>query len=346
MIIFRVDGNSIIGAGHVMRCLSIANELAMFDKDIIFVVSDNSFLTLINKNGFRTIVLNIDYSLLSTDLLFFDVIMKEKPNAVVVDSYFVSNVFFKKIKEHTKVFYLDDIYAFPYDVNVLINYNGYADINKYKKLYTGHVFPHFILGANYAPVRKEFHNVKPFVINKTCRNILVLTGGSDPEHFAIKLLKRIKKEKYNFLFNFVVGIVNPDISEIEKISKEMDNVFLYKNVENMMKLMTNSDIAITAGGSTMYELCACGTPSITYALADNQLPGVQFFNDEKIMLSIGDIRRIINAEKKVLENLLLLSDDYELRCTLSKKMQNFIDGEGAIRLAEDIYNLSTKEVSD
>ena len=57
--IFRVDGSREIGAGHIMRCLVLAEELRRTGADVFFVCRKMSgdFSDVIEKKSFRVFVL-------------------------------------------------------------------------------------------------------------------------------------------------------------------------------------------------------------------------------------------------------------------------------------------------
>ena len=103
--------------------------------------------------------------------------------------------------------------------------------------------------------------------------------------------------------------------------------------------MLMCDLAVSAAGSTLYELCACGTPAVTYALADNQLPGADAFHRAGIMISLGDIRADMdNPIEKIMESIWVLSGDLSKRKEISRRMQGVIDGNGAKRIVEKLLS--------
>lgn len=88
----------------------------------------------------------------------------------------------------------------------------------------------------------------------------------------------------------ICGVYNRDYDELVEKYVDNNNVMLLKAVENIDVYMRNADIAISAGGTTLYELCACGTPTICYSFADNQLDNVKRFSSDDIMIYAGDVR--------------------------------------------------------
>lgn len=102
--------------------------------------------------------------------------------------------------------------------------------------------------------------------------------------------------------------------------------------------MQAADLAVTAGGTTVYELCACGTPSVCYVLADNQLQNVQALTGAGLMLFGGDVREAGGVVGMLRQIDRLLADAF-LRAEMSRRMQQLVDGKGAARIAEAILGL-------
>jgi spore coat polysaccharide biosynthesis predicted glycosyltransferase SpsG len=105
----------------------------------------------------------------------------------------------------------------------------------------------------------------------------------------------------------------------------------------MAELMSGCDIAISAGGTTLYELCACGIPSICFAFEDNQLETVKGFQDKELMLYAGDIRDgEIVCYSRIYRFIDIYKKDISLRQVNSPIMQKLVDGKGAERIINSI----------
>lgn len=305
--IIRADGNPAIGSGHVMRCLSIADGLKKTGVRVIFVTADTYFRDVIISRGHENITLETSYDEMEKEEeRFFSALKNEDPKAVLVDSYYVTEKYLKDLRlmcedRGTKLFYMDDILSFPYPCHTLINYNVYASKDAYERLYEGaDEKPDFILGPAYVPLRAEFHDLPKRTARSEIKDILVSTGGADAEHFALSLIRQIKKHPEKTegkVFHFIIGAVNADRDAIIEEAKEAaDTIVLHEKVTKMAELMMSCDAAISAAGSTLYELCATETPTVTYILADNQIPGAEGFEKLGIMKNCGDLR-VLGAEK-------------------------------------------------
>jgi UDP-2,4-diacetamido-2,4,6-trideoxy-beta-L-altropyranose hydrolase len=341
MIVFRADGNSKIGMGHIMRCLSIANSAKELGQKCLFVVSTDGLQDLITSNGHQIIRIQSNcYDLKSQEL---DPILDEyNPSAVFVDSYYVSEEFFSGLHEKCKkincvLVYIDDRCEIAFECDYLINYNIFSRVDLYEKLYSGKAKPLFLLGTQYAPLRKEFQNIAYRENKSSVKNIFVSTGGADSEHFTIDLINEAIKEK-SFIFHIVLGMMNLDKSQIEEMAEKAENILIHENVKRMDELMLSCDVAISAAGSTLYELCATQTPCVTYVLVDNQIPAAKVFDDKGIIKNCGDIRKSGNTglAKDIIEEIKRLSEDTDERNRISDCMKKVVDGKGAGRIIEEV----------
>lgn len=338
-IIIRADGNEYIGAGHIMRCMSIGKVAKRLGVDISFVTADKSFLSILQYNGFKVYVLDTDYKAMEIELdVFLPILLEEKPDVVILDSYYVTPSYMESVRNITKLVYIDDILAFPYPVDILINYNIYASKTKYLKLYGDKKIPTMLLGCNYIPLRDEFQEGKAIKIEPAVKNILFSAGGADSERIALRFVENIiANESFNnVVFHIVLGSFEPDIDQIEEICKSNINIIPHRNISRMSDLMLQCDLAVSAAGSTLYELCACGVPTITYVLADNQLPGATAFSDLGIMVNAGDYRTDENLIKNITNAILGLISDIEIRKLMQSKGMSFIDGNGAKKIVQEI----------
>lgn len=344
MILFRLDGNEYIGLGHVMRCLSLADALRKHGFKITFVLADSFCEDIISQRGYSSVVLQTNYSLMEDELnKFVPIITNINPEFIVVDSYFVTELYLKTLKGLITTVYIDDLLKFPYSVDVLVNYNIFSDLSEYKKLYKGvSNQPEFLLGTKYVPLRREFSNIPIKAQPEVADKVLIMTGGADSYHVSLSLFEYIMHHSElweKFYFTFVIGAANMDYNKIVSLSKNIPNVSVLRNVQNMAQIMMQNDIAVSAAGSTLYELCACGIPTITYSLADNQIPAAKTFNRKNVMISIGDIRNNKNYVFEIYSEIIYLCGCLTGRVNMSQTAHSLIDSQGAERLAKKLCGL-------
>lgn len=191
------------------------------------------------------------------------------------------------------------------------------------------------LGLRYVPLRNEFLDI-PKRYYRGIHKILITSGGTDEYNVIEKFLVYFQKINiFNKLeFYCVIGKFNKNRERLNGKFKVSNNVHLLYNVDNISEYMKICDVAITAGGTTCYELCACGIPSIIYTLADNQYGIAKTFANKKIIPWIGDIRENMQKVLNNLEKELNKLDNEETWKKRSLEMQLLVDGKGATRLAE------------
>ena len=339
MILFRADGNKKIGMGHIMRCLSIADAFRRIGKECAFVPSDDSMQGIIMARKYKSYILRSDYRYMDDEIEDMkSVIRRFVPDMLIVDSYFVSKMYFESLRKVVRLIYLDDLAAFAYPVDVLINYNIYSLDIDYKRIYLkeGISYPKFFWGGSYTPLRKGFMNIPKKKQNKKCRDILISTGGSDLIHLALKLARYIKEKNDGRNYHLLLGAMNSDNLEICQLTSCISNIHIHSNVNDMRSLIYSCDIAVSAAGSTMYEICACGVPIITYVVADNQTLGDKKFKELGLSLSCGDLRSEREPEVKIYNCIVKISSDYMWRVNVGKKIQEYVDGYGADRIVHGL----------
>lgn len=336
MIMIRADANEHIGAGHLMRCLSIAHAFAEHGEEVLFISADHCGDELIEKQGFRNICLASKWNAMEEELPIFKMVLAEhNPSLLLVDSYYVTEQYMTELRRITQTAYIDDVNVRAYDTDFLINYNIYADSLDYSQYSNRGTTT--LLGPKYAPLRTEFKNIQRHIINKEIGNVFVSTGGSDPEHITERLLKELCPLWPDVQFHFIIGSLNPRINDIKR--HVSNNTVLHINETRMSDVMSSCDVAVSAAGTTLYELCACGTPTILYILADNQIDAAEGFAAKRIMLSAGDSR--IDPSFGYTVGKLLRSLNQNKRCELSRNMRRLIDGKGAERIVNRLTMKAT-----
>lgn len=333
MIGIRADGNEIIGLGHVMRCLSVADKIRALGEQVLFFVVDESSLELIRGRGYEAVCLSSDWKCLEGETeCLLQKIREYEVSLLLVDSYFVSEAYLQALSEQVKVAYLDDLNAFPYPVHMVINYSVYAlDIPYVRKEGC-----EYLLGTTYAPLREQFERDKlPPKAEQSC--ILVLSGGTDPFHVAEEVPARILEQRE--LADYRVAVVlGAEAKPAERLAAN-PRVSFYKAVTDMAGLMRKATFGVSAGGSSLYELCACQVPTVTYSFADNQFGNVEKFHSLQILPYVGDLRK---DKEKVFDRLVKQLTDFHREDQKDRltAMGQLVDGKGGLRIAERLVSLA------
>lgn len=332
MLAIRADMNQTIATGHVMRCLSIADAAKKSGKEVTFLLADDNGCRLIASRGYRYIVLGTDWREMESEIPALEKILRhEQFDRLLVDSYQVTPHYLSWLSEHVKTAYLDDVNAFHYPVDTLICYAPY-----YPKFHWEGNYPHtrLLLGTQYVPLRAPYLDAPQKEIREEVQNLLLLSGGTDPLNTLPKLLAVLADSGYQKI-TAICGMYYPGYEDLCAKYRYNPHVVLHRSVNDLWNYMKEADVTISAGGSTLYELCALGVPTISFSIADNQLDNVTQFAAQGIIPYAGDVRTH-NVSGKVIQFLDEYRHDKSLRSRRSAAMQALVDGKGAERIVREL----------
>ena len=378
MIVIRADANREIGTGHVMRCLSIAAALKKLGHQVCFLTADQGAVPLLLAKGQAYRVLDSDYRDLEGELAILERLFSEqRPKGCftgpgeyfresepcreslfpqgdsgcgkngpsldffLADSYFVTAEYFRKVREWMPVGCLDDKCLSGFPLDLWINYNIFAEASLYPD--TG---AELLLGTEYAPLREEFAGIS-YKIREKASRVLVTTGGSDRYGLAGRFVEKALADARTAALEYCIvsGVYNVHLEELRALERRHPNVEIRCNVPDMQRLMQDSDMAVTAGGSTMYELSAVGVPMACFSFVDNQERIVEGFTRRGLVCFGGNYLTQGEAMLEgAVEGIARLAADAGLRAEYSGKLRNLVDGQGAMRIARQIERQIARQI--
>ena len=273
-LLIRTDATTKIGMGHLMRCLALAQVWKDRCGQVIFVTNfeSDALKQRLYSEGFHVIGLERSYPE-PGDWKTISVVLAEHPNAwVVLDGYHFDTAYQRRIKEadHPLLVIDDMAHLDHYHADILLNQN----INASKLNYSCGKDTVQLLGCDYAILRQvflEYRNWKRQIPEKA-KKILITMGGADPDNVTLKVIRALNSLNDPALeVKIVAGPANQNINSLEKELHLSPFTFhLSPSVSNMPELMAWADVAISAGGSTCWEIAFMGLPSLIITLADNQ----------------------------------------------------------------------------
>lgn len=322
------EGSNTVGMGHISRCLSLYQAFEAKGHGAKLIVNgDNS----INKPLEGTNYLKFDWVNNISEILS----IVKNADIIIIDSYYCSFDFYNRISLMCQTaVYIDDNIRFVYPKGVVINGVMGAENFNYPKRDN----LTYLLGQDYAFLRKDFWVVPPKIINRKIKSIMITMGGNDSNGLSLKILKSLVESFPNIKKSVVLkNLEAPNIDYYTKYATVYTNL----TALNMKNLMRNSDIAISAAGQTTYELCRVGTPFIAVNTAENQTYSIsRFYIKGLIPEAIHWMDKNLNI--KLLEQFNTLAN-YNLRKETSKKMQYTITGKGSLNVIEHLLKYSDKQ---
>lgn len=336
MYIIRADGNAVIGMGHIMRCLSIADAMKECGCEPVFVTACQESQEIIKQRGFTIKLLPTDYRRMETELPMLREILKAQEDkqcgkhVILVDSYQVTNAYYEALKELARVVCLEDM-GTAWPVDMLINYNIYA---------SGLLYPEALntrLGTAYMPLRKEFLQACEYTVRDSVTDVMITTGGSDPYFAAKAFTEAFQGLDSSITYHVVSGPFNSYAQELKKRFANACGVIIHEHVTSMKELMKQCDVILTATGSTIYEVSALGVPMICFYFAENQRQGAEALAERTDIINAGNyaenpVQTVENAGKALQKCIRELPYRKQLFC----QEKGLVDGKGAMRIAQAV----------
>jgi UDP-2,4-diacetamido-2,4,6-trideoxy-beta-L-altropyranose hydrolase len=297
-IVIRADASISTGTGHIMRCLTLAKALYERGEKVIFVCRDvpGNCFGIIQNNGFDVIRLaGNDPFIADQDAEQTAIGMGDKPDWLIVDHYAIGADWERLLRPHVgRIMVIDDLADRPHDCNVLLDQNLFDDM---QLRYDGLTPPdcRLFLGPRFALLRDEFIAARRTLRERSgnVKRILLFFGGSDPTNETEKAMQSFNQLFYRDIsIDVVVGFSNPIAYKIRDICADKPKVTFHHQVSNMAELMAHADLAIGAGGTTTWERCFLGLPTLIVVIADNQVKPAQATDNAGLARLVGSSSKV------------------------------------------------------
>jgi len=336
-IIFRCEFGTQFGFGHLMRCISLGQAFQEYEQTQTICLSTNSadgFDELFNSANMTHIRLpenavglsfNPDNHFQLTDKVI-----------TVFDNYDVTEEQMLTYKKnYPNLVAIDDLADRVLHVDMIINQNLGSDQLEYKTINQ----PKLFLGAQYALLRKNILKAR----RKKESNRIIMSFGGGEVYGRIKgffeiLLALDKDLDVDILVDFVISGNSNSIDKIRNILTTCERL-KFNFIENRLDLspyIARADFAVTAAGSTVFELACMGVPQIVFVINKNQEITGQKINETGLGTCLDDISNLdIHILRKTF--FTFLHDDH-MKQSISRQAQKLIDGKGAQRVADGILD--------
>lgn len=193
MYYFRADGSAVTGAGHLMRCLTVAQELQKrieHPEELCFLCAEQASAELLQSWNMPVKILGTDPADLEGELSALEGLIRGSGHVFLVDSYAVTDAYLQALHRFGRVYLLDDMQQHAFPVDGVINYNLFASREKYRELYGSSTGQY--LGAAYVPVRQQFcEAAAQYILQDDVTDILITTGGGDKDNIAGEILREL-----------------------------------------------------------------------------------------------------------------------------------------------------------
>ncbi|UCV10585.1 UDP-2,4-diacetamido-2,4,6-trideoxy-beta-L-altropyranose hydrolase [Dechloromonas denitrificans] len=342
-ILIRTDASVKIGSGHLMRCLTLADQLVGAGAEVAFVCRDlpGAMFDLLSMRGFRFAKLpSVEDGCVSQQRDAAETteaigqLYSDRLDWLIVDHYLLDASWEQLLRPCTrKIMVIDDLADRSHDCELLLDQNYY---HGFERRYDELLPPQCVslLGPGYVLLRPEFADAKKQLIFRDgiVKRILVFFGATDPCMQTQKVIEAFKQlSRPDITVDIVVGQTNPFCHAIQACCADFRNINFHCQVSNMAELILKADLGIGAGGAAMWERCYLGLPTITVVFADNQLRTTEDVAD------VGAIEYLGQSD-------LFSADDYMI--AIMKMIENPTHVRNMSRAALGVLDIKGQNIID
>lgn len=313
-VLFVADAGPAIGGGHVMRSLTLARALEARGAWCAFRShpDGDAMLDVFARDLFRV-----------EDDRDFD--------AVVFDHYALSAPDHRAIARGRPTLVIDDLADRPLAADLVLDAGMTRRAHDYRGLVPDDCA--LLLGPGFAPIRPEFVALRQAALARRAeggpvRRILISLGLTDVGGFTLPAVERLRGTAE---IDVVVGSQAESVAALEAIADADPAVTLHVDTRDMARLTAGADVAIGGGGSSSWERCVLGLPTLLLVLADNQLSAAVALAEAGAVIALDAAAEFETGFDAAAARLI---GEGHLRRRLSQAAAGICDGQGADRVAD------------
>jgi UDP-2,4-diacetamido-2,4,6-trideoxy-beta-L-altropyranose hydrolase len=334
-ILFVADAGPDVGGGHVMRSLTLSRALAAEGAECRFAAGPDA-LALLASFAPDTAIVRVA-SAAPQDLT--QAVAGERFDAVVFDHYGLSASDHSAMAKGRPALAIDDLADRPLAADLVLDSGPARRAQDYDGLVPETA--RLLLGPHYAPVRPEFAALREAAMGRRdggpVTRILLSLGLTDVGGITARLADRLRPKAGAAAIDIVLGAQAPSLAALQRIARHDARLALHIDSPAVAQLAAEADIAVGAAGSSAWERCVVGLPSLMVVLADNQRGAAQALAEAEAALVVD--ANAPDFEDQFDRLLARLLRDAELRAGLARASAAVCDGLGAPRVAEAFLKL-------
>lgn len=352
-VAFRADAGLVIGSGHVMRCLTLADELTANGSTCSFVCREHpgNMIEHIISRGYRVDALPLSEATVMqgnySDWIGDDwsrdaqatrqALHRNEADLLVIDHYGLGERWERATLSASRIVVVDDLASRTHECALLLDQTLGRTAEDYAKLVPASAT--LLCGSRYALLRPQFAQTRASSIfrraGRPLTRILVSMGGMDQSNVTGAILEILNAIDFDvgISIDIVAGAQSPWVNEWhEQAGKSRHSVRVQVGLADMAGLLAETDLAIGAAGSSSWERCCLGVPTIMTTLADNQTTISRALEQSGAATSIGSPQDPLFRVR--LEDAIhsLYGSPGKLE-RMSRAAAQLVDGAGAQRVA-------------
>ncbi len=336
-IVIRVDGHKGIGMGHIYRMLTLSRYLRQrYRFDILFILRNSKpAIDLIKKHQFRTYALKFDITPQDELSKLIQILSAEGPHVVAVDllkrcheQSFMENI--KSASNACVIAFTDVHEKSEVQSDIVIN----SSILQKKEYYEHIHKTRYYLGSDYGILPPEYITVKERTKTKEkIERVMICMGGVDHNNLTFPILRTIDKSAHNFVCDVILSTAFFKKKTVNDVVKNLKHdTTVHYDLDGILDLLIQADMAITAGGIVHAERICAGVPGIAISQEMHQAASVREFASFGAAMDLGLSNEL--KSKTLLRAFDDLLENKEMRERMSKLGRRLIDGKGLLRVSD------------
>jgi UDP-2,4-diacetamido-2,4,6-trideoxy-beta-L-altropyranose hydrolase len=334
-LLVRADASSTIGVGHVMRCLALAQAWQEAGGTALFAMAEGAeaLVDRLTAEGLLVRPLPVQVGSAEDARQTLALAEREQVAWLALDGYRFDAEYQRRLTQgQGRLLMLDDFgQTSHYCADLVLNQNAHADAAFYP---SREATTELLLGLDYVLLRREFrqHPPQPKNLSQPARHLLLTLGGGDPDNLTGRVIEELSGIDLLSLETIaVVGASNPHRPRLEALCHASERaVQLRSNVADMSELYAWADLAVTGGGSTLWELAHLGVPALTLILAVNQEASSRRLDRLGAIRCLGYPQDL--GSGAIAAAVVCLGADSEQRQRMAERGRRLVDGRGALRV--------------
>jgi UDP-2,4-diacetamido-2,4,6-trideoxy-beta-L-altropyranose hydrolase len=357
-IAFRVDASERVGTGHLRRCMSLAEALRARGAELCFVLRRHDRVAERVVGDIGDTILWLDAPSGSVPLAAddpphagwaglswdrdvaetIDALAGHAPDWLVIDHYAFDARWHEAARAALgcAVLSVDDLGDRSHSVEILLDANAAIDHEeKYKGRLNGR--PRMLTGPRYALLASAYRTAPRYAFSDTVDSIGIFMGGTDPGAVSARVLRALRVDaSFDGAVELVSTSANPHLADLRRACDADGRATLSLDLSDLSAFYARHDLQIGAGGTSTYERCCIGAPSVSLVLAENQLTVVPVLDAMGALrgASLEDVNGAALLAAPPLGDVVRdLIENPAARRELARIARTLVDARGAERVA-------------
>jgi len=329
----RADAGAHMGVGHVMRCLALAHAWKLRGGRVVLLTHTEApaLVQRLREGVLELQHLQAAQGSLEEAAEVVNLATEHQAYWLVLDGYHFTPAYRAALKvSGLRLLIIDDLADTDLSAaDILLNQNAYANAEMYPSA------SRLLLGSTHALLRCEFLSwrSKRGPEPKKAQEVLITLGGGDMENVTLRVLHLLAgMADRRLVLKVIVGSANPHVESLRAALPMNHEVEVLVNPPNLPELMSRAHVAISAAGSTCWELACLGLPMLLIITAENQRGVAARLEELGLAVCLGWHEDFPNKDS--LECLRDFLDDAPRRRRMSEEARLLVDGRGAGRVVE------------